>query len=177
MRICKSPPSLALAYHAYPHPPALSRACVPPPPARAYRLLPHVRIAPSCACVPPPPACAYRLLQRVRTTSSRTCVPQVYLNLPGDIEPEEFRGKDGSTLHLWTATNDPFMSFTAHRNPDDTYSGKASTAATLPTLPPPPRPRCHRHPANTAAATTTVTTDDTATATTITTTTYLLTKT
>jgi len=51
---------------------------------------------------------------------------KVYLNLPGDIEPEEFRGKDGSTLHLWTATNDPFMSFTAHRNPDDTYSGTFS---------------------------------------------------
>ena len=48
---------------------------------------------------------------------------QVYLNLAGDIEPPEFRDNPGSTLHLWSAKDDTFMSFTAHRNPDDTYSG------------------------------------------------------
>lgn len=52
----------------------------------------------------------------------------MYLNLTGDIEPPEFRDKPGATLHLWTAKDDPFMSFTAHRNPDGTYSGTFSMA-------------------------------------------------
>lgn len=51
---------------------------------------------------------------------------KVYLNLQGDIEPPEFANKPGATLHLWTAKDDPFMSFTAHRNPDGSYSGTFS---------------------------------------------------
>lgn len=51
---------------------------------------------------------------------------KVYMNLQGDIEPPEFKGNPGATLHLWSALNDPFMSFTAHRNPDGTYSGTFS---------------------------------------------------
>jgi|LauGreStaDraftv2_3_1035109.scaffolds.fasta_scaffold103311_1 hypothetical protein len=54
---------------------------------------------------------------------------QVYLNLRGDIEPTEFRDSPGATLHLWTAKNDPFMSFTAHRNPDGDYSGTFRSAS------------------------------------------------
>ncbi len=53
----------------------------------------------------------------------------------------EFGGKKGASLHLWTS-DDPFTSFTAHSNPDGTYSGTFSvqtgeqrTAHTQPTLP------------------------------------------
>lgn len=41
--------------------------------------------------------------------------------------PAEFTGKVGSTLHLFT-TADPFTTFTAHNNPDGTYSGTFSLA-------------------------------------------------
>ncbi|KAG1675257.1 hypothetical protein FOA52_016288 [Chlamydomonas sp. UWO 241] len=51
---------------------------------------------------------------------------KVYLNLTGDIEPKEFKSNPGATLHLWSAKDDAFMSFTAHRNPDNTYSGTFS---------------------------------------------------
>jgi kynurenine 3-monooxygenase len=51
---------------------------------------------------------------------------KIYTNLTGNIEPPEFKEESGSTLHLWSAKNDPFMSFTSHRNPDDTYSGTFS---------------------------------------------------
>ncbi|GAX76027.1 hypothetical protein CEUSTIGMA_g3470.t1 [Chlamydomonas eustigma] len=51
---------------------------------------------------------------------------KVYMNLVGNIEPPEFKDNAGATLHLWSAKDDPFMSFTAHRNPDDTYSGTFS---------------------------------------------------
>lgn len=37
----------------------------------------------------------------------------------------EFEGKKGASLHLWTS-DDPFTSFTAHSNPDGTYSGTFS---------------------------------------------------
>lgn len=37
----------------------------------------------------------------------------------------EFQGSPGATLHLYT-TGDPWTTLTAHRNPDDTYSGTFS---------------------------------------------------
>lgn len=39
--------------------------------------------------------------------------------------PTEFAGKTGASLHLYTS-DDPFTSFTAHSNPDGTYSGTFS---------------------------------------------------
>ncbi|GIL95578.1 hypothetical protein Vretimale_1533 [Volvox reticuliferus] len=50
---------------------------------------------------------------------------KVYMGLRGDIEPPEFKGKTGASLHLYTS-DDPFTSFTAHSNPDGTYSGTFS---------------------------------------------------
>jgi len=50
---------------------------------------------------------------------------KVYMGLRGEIEPPEFAGKTGSTLHLYT-TNDPFTTVTAHSNPDGSYSGTFS---------------------------------------------------
>ncbi|KAG2449076.1 hypothetical protein HYH02_005825 [Chlamydomonas schloesseri] len=50
---------------------------------------------------------------------------KVYMGLKGDIEPPEFEGKTGASLHLYTS-DDPFTSFTAHSNPDGTYSGTFS---------------------------------------------------
>ncbi|EFJ43553.1 flagellar-specific protein Ssa14 [Volvox carteri f. nagariensis] len=50
---------------------------------------------------------------------------KVYMGLKGDIEPEEFKGRTGASLHLYTS-DDPFTSFTAHSNPDGTYSGTFS---------------------------------------------------
>ncbi|GLC46748.1 hypothetical protein PLESTF_000431900 [Pleodorina starrii] len=50
---------------------------------------------------------------------------KVYMGLKGDIEPPEFQGKTGASLHLYTS-DDPFTSFTAHSNPDGTYSGTCS---------------------------------------------------
>jgi 2-polyprenyl-6-methoxyphenol hydroxylase-like FAD-dependent oxidoreductase len=41
------------------------------------------------------------------------------------VEPPEFAGNDGATLHLW-ASDDPFSSFTTHSDPDGTYSGTIS---------------------------------------------------
>lgn len=37
----------------------------------------------------------------------------------------EFKGQPGTTLHLWSS-DDAWTTFTAHRNPDDTYSGTFS---------------------------------------------------
>lgn len=53
---------------------------------------------------------------------------KIYMNLSikGNIEPPEFINEPGCTLHLWSAKDDPFMSFTTHRNPDETYSGTFS---------------------------------------------------
>jgi len=50
---------------------------------------------------------------------------KVYQGLHADLEPPEFKGKKGATLHLYT-TNDSFTTVTAHRNPDDSYSGTFS---------------------------------------------------
>eukprot|EP00967_Tisochrysis_lutea_P057609 scaffold73058_cov13-Tisochrysis_lutea.AAC.1 len=55
---------------------------------------------------------------------------QVYQGLHADLEPPEFKGKKGATLHLYT-TNDSFTTVTAHRNPDDSYSGCVSYAFLL----------------------------------------------
>ncbi|KAG2495591.1 hypothetical protein HYH03_006191 [Edaphochlamys debaryana] len=51
---------------------------------------------------------------------------KVYGGLRGDIEPKEFEGRKGTSLHLWTSNTDAFTSFTAHSNPDGTYSGTFS---------------------------------------------------
>lgn len=48
-----------------------------------------------------------------------------YRGTRGDIEPDEFKGKEGATLHLWSS-DDPWTSFTAHSDPDNTYSGTLS---------------------------------------------------
>ncbi|KAF5842142.1 hypothetical protein DUNSADRAFT_9101 [Dunaliella salina] len=50
---------------------------------------------------------------------------KVYQGLRADLEPPEFKGKTGATLHLYT-TNDSFTTVTAHRNPDNSYSGTFS---------------------------------------------------
>ncbi|GFR39880.1 hypothetical protein Agub_g382 [Astrephomene gubernaculifera] len=52
---------------------------------------------------------------------------KVYMNLRGGrgVEPPEFRGRSGASLHLFTS-DDPFTAFTAHSNPDGTYSGTFS---------------------------------------------------
>ncbi|KXZ44087.1 hypothetical protein GPECTOR_74g701 [Gonium pectorale] len=50
---------------------------------------------------------------------------KVYMGLRGNIEPKEFQGKTGASLHLYSS-DDPFTSFTAHSNPDGTYSGTFS---------------------------------------------------
>ena len=38
----------------------------------------------------------------------------MYSNLVGDIEPEEFKGKPGATLHLFTG-DDPFTTVCMRR--------------------------------------------------------------
>lgn len=48
-----------------------------------------------------------------------------YRGLRGDIEPPEFSGNPGATLHLW-ASDDAWTSFTSHSDPDGTYSGTLS---------------------------------------------------
>ncbi|MEW5313392.1 MAG: hypothetical protein WDW38_004963 [Sanguina aurantia] len=53
---------------------------------------------------------------------------KVYRSLRADIEPPEFKGKPGSTLHLYT-TKDPFTTVTAHSNPDGSYTGTFSLRA------------------------------------------------
>jgi hypothetical protein len=45
--------------------------------------------------------------------------------MKGDIEPPEFAGNEGATLHLW-ASDDAWTSFTSHSDPDGTYSGTIS---------------------------------------------------
>jgi len=50
---------------------------------------------------------------------------KTYRGLTGNIEPPEFQGSPGATLHLWTS-NDPWTSFTAHSDPDGKYSGTLS---------------------------------------------------
>eukprot|EP00879_Flechtneria_rotunda_P027663 GHRR01029642.1.p1 GENE.GHRR01029642.1~~GHRR01029642.1.p1 ORF type:complete len:239 (+),score=97.76 GHRR01029642.1:990-1706(+) len=50
---------------------------------------------------------------------------KTYQGMRGDIEPEEFKVNPGATLHLWTS-DDPWTTFTAHSNPDGTYSGTLS---------------------------------------------------
>jgi hypothetical protein len=60
--------------------------------------------------------CSLRL-----SVPGRWCL-QVYQNLRGDIEPPEFAGEEGSTLHIFSSS-DPFTTVTAHRNPDGSYTG------------------------------------------------------
>ena len=45
--------------------------------------------------------------------------------MEGSIEPPEFASNPGATLHLW-ASGDAWTSFTAHSDPDHTYSGTLS---------------------------------------------------
>eukprot|EP00798_Chlamydomonas_sp_ICE-L_P016017 gene16017-22155_t len=55
---------------------------------------------------------------------------KVYADIPGNVEPPELRDRKGTSLHLWSNTGgDPFSSFTAHSNPDGTYTGTFSLAA------------------------------------------------
>ena len=50
---------------------------------------------------------------------------KTYSGVRGDIEPPEFKVNPGATLHLYTS-DDPWTTFTAHNNPDGTYSGTFS---------------------------------------------------
>lgn len=50
---------------------------------------------------------------------------KTYTGVRGDIEPDEFKVNPGATLHLYTS-DDPWTTFTAHNNPDGTYSGTFS---------------------------------------------------
>lgn len=50
---------------------------------------------------------------------------KTYTGVRGDIEPDEFKVDPGATLHLYTS-DDPWTTFTAHSNPDGTYSGTLS---------------------------------------------------
>eukprot|EP00877_Chromochloris_zofingiensis_P014865 jgi/Chrzof1/9632/Cz04g10110.t1 len=50
---------------------------------------------------------------------------KTYRGLTGNIEPPEFQGSPGATLHLWT-TEDAWTTVTAHNDPDGSYSGTMS---------------------------------------------------
>ncbi|KAL6759374.1 monooxygenase [Haematococcus lacustris] len=50
---------------------------------------------------------------------------KVYGGLRAELEPPEFAGRKGTSLHLYTS-DDSFTTFTAHSNPDGTYSGTFS---------------------------------------------------
>lgn len=50
---------------------------------------------------------------------------KTYSAVRGDIEPAEFKINPGATLHLYTS-DDSWTTFTAHSNPDGTYSGTFS---------------------------------------------------
>ena len=47
---------------------------------------------------------------------------KTFKGLEADLEPPEYKGKPGRTIHLWLG-NIPLTSLSAHRNPDGSYSG------------------------------------------------------
>lgn len=90
-----------------------------PRPALAPRSCPALQSAEGgwlqIGAMPPPPPPPPLLVREYVT----------YTDLAGDIEPPEFAGQEGTSLHIYSS-GDPFTSFTAHRNPDSRYSGTFS---------------------------------------------------